>query len=140
MTWTVCGDCTQLKGTVDRPNRSLALGLDGMYQACACDERDESTWRGYDFNLDRELCRVCALDVVPSGSKWSRWLCSTCVRLVGETNDRWGVCIIPVGRHSLVNGVGLRGGGWNHRGRAVRRVPAVVSGALALTPMTSGPP
>ena len=54
MAWMVCGECGQVKGDVDRPNRSLAMGLT-MYQACACEQRDEPRWRGYDFNLAREL-------------------------------------------------------------------------------------
>ena len=42
----------------------------------------------------------------PSGSKWSVWFCDACQHRVSTLNGSVGRCVIPIGRHSLMNGVG----------------------------------
>ncbi|MGH9004999.1 MAG: hypothetical protein ACRDYV_17905, partial [Acidimicrobiia bacterium] len=70
----------------------------------------QSRWPGHDHNTVGELCRCCALRLVQSGSKWSVWLCRPCLGMVKNLNDQSGRCVFPIGRHSLMNGVGYRAG------------------------------
>jgi len=44
---------------------------------------------------------------LPSGSRWSVWFCEAYQQRVLALNRRIGLSMIPIGRHSLMNGVGL---------------------------------
>ncbi|HVA10428.1 MAG TPA: hypothetical protein VNG12_27250, partial [Acidimicrobiales bacterium] len=99
----VCGSCHQVRGTA----------LAGFHQRCACEpvpDPDEPRF-GQDFLMAAELCRCCGLVLLPSGSRWSVWFCPPCTRLARSFNEQLGRCVIPIGRHSLMNGVGLKGTG-----------------------------
>jgi hypothetical protein len=63
-----------------------------------------------DFPTPAELCRCCGQELLQSGSRWSVWFCSECKRRVRTLNERAGTCVVPVGRHSIMNGVFIRGG------------------------------
>ena len=86
----------------------------GLVQWCACDRaaspEPQPRWPHFDHNTAAELCRCCGLRLVESGSKWSVWLCRPCLGLVKAMNDEAGRCVFPIGRHSLMNGVGYRAG------------------------------
>lgn len=58
-----------------------------------------------DFDLPAELCRCCGQQLLMSGTRWSVWFCDSCKRRVVALNHRAGACVIPIGRHSLMNGV-----------------------------------
>jgi hypothetical protein len=55
-----------------------------------------------------ELCRCCGLVPLRSGSRWSVWLCEECKRRVLALNRRFGRAVVPIGRHSLMNGISLQ--------------------------------
>lgn len=61
-----------------------------------------------DFLLPAELCRCCARVLLTSGSKFSIWFCDPCRDRARDLNAAAGRCVIPQGRHTLVNGVGLK--------------------------------
>jgi len=112
---------------------------------CGCDPK-QPPWNGYDYNSFAELCQGCAAAVVSSGSRWSPFFCDDCKARVRAYNESVGTCVIPLGRHSMMNGVGLpvavakkprevekfvkglfgfMGGAerlWSYRGTRVRRV------------------
>ncbi len=100
----VCLDCGELRGP----------WASGLVQWCACDRaaspKPQPRWPSHDHNTVGELCRCCGLRLVASGSKWSLWLCRPCLGLVRAMNDQAGRCVFPIGRHSLMNGVGYRVG------------------------------
>jgi hypothetical protein len=100
----ICGQCYELKGPV--PGRS-----DGAQQLCSCSPMEvhcaQPTW-GSDHNTYAELCRCCGLVLLKSGSKWSLWFCSPCKDVVQDLNQAAGRCVIPIGRHSLMNNVAAR--------------------------------
>lgn len=100
----ICGSCRTLKGPV--PDRS-----DGARQLCECapteNHRAEPLWGG-DFNTYAELCHCCGLVLLRSGSRWSVWFCEPCKRSVVALNRAAGRCLIPIGRHSLMNRVAAR--------------------------------
>ena len=104
----LCTACGHLRGPWRRPGR----GADVLVQRCLCErdagEESQPRWPGYDHNTVAELCRCCALTLVRSGSKWSVWFCGDCLSRVRALNQRAGRCVVPIGRHSLLNGIGLR--------------------------------
>lgn len=66
--------------------------------------RAQPLW-GTDFNWYAEVCRCCGLVLLPSGSKFSCWFCGPCDAAVWALNQSAGRCVIPVGRHSFMNGI-----------------------------------
>lgn len=80
---------------------------DDSAQRCACDRRDQSGWPGYDYNEHTCLCHCCMREPLRSGSRWSVWFCEACKQRVLALNRRIGLSVIPIGRHSLMNGIGL---------------------------------
>jgi hypothetical protein len=58
-----------------------------------------------DFDCPAELCRCCGQQLLRSGSRWSVWFCTPCKKRVFSLNHRARTCVIPIGRHSLMNGV-----------------------------------
>jgi hypothetical protein len=68
---------------------------------------DEKHWPGRDFHDLIELCRCCAAELVASGLRWSPFLCRECQRLAQKFNSSLGVCAVPIGANSVMNGVSL---------------------------------
>ena len=102
----VCGECGELR---ERPDGQLPA----VRQLCACEERELRAagargiprWPGYDFNLQAELCRLCASEVLRSGHRFCVWFCRPCLVASRNANERLGRYLIPVGRHSVHAGV-----------------------------------
>ncbi len=69
---------------------------DERTQRCACEPKEPPAI---------ELCRGCAAATIPSGSKWSVLFCDACKERVVAYNRAAGGCAIPIGRHSLMNGI-----------------------------------
>jgi hypothetical protein len=100
--FVVCTACGELRGAWGRYDGELEFE-----QRCDChraEERDER-WPGFDHNTVAELCRCCGLEGLKSGSKWSVWFCRDCLDRVKDLNGAAGRCVVPIGRHSLMNGV-----------------------------------
>lgn len=101
-TYTLCGTCHSLQGgPIGR------VGPAEVRQLCHCATADEHAAqpRIGDHNTKLELCRCCAVEALPSGSRWSGWFCGECKPRVTTLNRRSGRCVVPIGRHSLMNGV-----------------------------------
>ena len=98
----ICHRCLLLKGQV--PGRT-----DGARQFCDCTplevRRAQPRWGG-DFNTYAELCRCCGLVLLRSGSRFSTWFCPQCLEAIKALNRSAGRCLVPIGRHSFMNGVG----------------------------------
>ncbi len=62
-----------------------------------------------DFPTALELCYCCASNVIPSGSKFSSFFCDACRTNIVRLRDAVGSAVIPLGRHSLMNGIALHG-------------------------------
>jgi hypothetical protein len=99
----VCRSCTDLRGHVVLPDGPKAT------QHCACPHGNTPRWPGCDFDRAAELCRCCCGALVASGSRWSSFFCDKCRVPVRELNEACGYAMIPVGRHSIMNGCSLRG-------------------------------
>ena len=109
----VCSSCLDIYGFV-----YLKSGI--FYQKCnpkcpvrdlketmPITEKEQAKWEGYDYNQTLTLCYCCGAEQLRSGSRWSVWFCESCNKRVREFNQAMGVSLIPIGRHSLMNGIGL---------------------------------
>lgn len=100
--YAVCGTCHSVRG-------GPIGSLDGVqvHQLCHCATADEHADqpRIFDHNTKFELCRCCAVEALQSGSRWSVWFCGECKPRITALNQRSGRCVVPIGRHSLMNGV-----------------------------------
>jgi hypothetical protein len=100
----ICIKCFELRGEIY-----------GWHHLCDC-EREAYRAAGRevprcgDLSNKTELCRCCALYLIPSRSRWSSFFCPECKERVFELNRRAGRCVIPVGRHSIMNGVFYKAG------------------------------
>lgn len=99
----ICPKCHELYGQVRLGNHKTEK------QVCLCDRRNKKKWDGYDFNRKYEICYCCGLEIIPSGSRWSTFYCRDCKDIIVELNKEVGQCIIPIGRHSMMNGIVLTG-------------------------------
>jgi hypothetical protein len=98
----VCGECFCLfGGTI--PNRQLCQ--------CASEEEhralSEECHRisGTYWHFEAELCRCCAAELVDTRTKYARWFCAKCLIFAHHVNRTFASCVIPIGWHSIVNGV-----------------------------------
>lgn len=100
--FVICPQCHELRGG--------PIGVvDGatINQLCECTPalQRQAQRRVFDFNTAVEFCRCCATEALRSGSRWSVWFCEPCKNRVAKLNHDAGRCIVPIGRHSVVNGV-----------------------------------
>ncbi|HET8526107.1 MAG TPA: hypothetical protein VFM81_05660 [Actinomycetota bacterium] len=100
--FVLCGTCLDLF-------EELPAAGSPTPQRCRCRSTDEPVWPGHDFNEHLHLCECCRLVPLRSGSRWSVWFCGDCKSEVMDLNRLVGHCVIPIGRHSLMAGVGLAG-------------------------------
>lgn len=82
-------------------NRDLKEGM-------PLSEKKQKRWDGFDFNEFVTLCYCCGAELLKSGSRWSEFFCEPCKKRVLEFNQAMGTSVIPIGRHSLMNGIGLK--------------------------------
>ncbi len=97
----VCCECFALRDPEVRDD-----GHPPQLCDCAPQEVRDAQPRFGDFNKRAELCYVCGLTLISSGSRWSPFHCRECMRRVQDLNASVGLLIVPIGRHSLMNGVG----------------------------------
>jgi hypothetical protein len=99
----LCRECLGLRGPCFD-----SFGRCERTQRCACEPK-EPLWTGYDYNCAIELCHLCGAATVRSGSRWSLFFCARCSTPVNAYNRAAGAVVIPIGRHSIMNGVVLSG-------------------------------
>jgi hypothetical protein len=105
----ICPRCRALHGPWSR-NAEPA-----RFQECTCEIRKRPAreknpeWKGWDVAQAVELCRCCGVVPLRSGSRWSVWLCEECKPRALELNGRAGRPIVPIGRHSMMHGIGISG-------------------------------
>jgi hypothetical protein len=72
------------------------------------EDEEQEIWAWADFNRNVDLCYCCGQELIRSGTKWSVWFCGECKGRVVALNMAMSKTVIPIGRHSLMSGVGLR--------------------------------
>jgi hypothetical protein len=92
--------CGRLRGPVQRR---------GRWQSCA-DEDSPERWKDCDVSSAHDLCIVCFKGTAGGVSRWA-WLgCEDCRAINDALARSWGFRPLALGRHSLMNGIGVRGG------------------------------
>ncbi len=102
----VCLECFNLRGS-----------FEGTEHRCDCVPRDdrwrERVWPHADIPALVDLCNLCARATMKSGSRYTWLVCDDCLavnRTVGSVLGSSGRGALPVGRHSIMNGVRFGGG------------------------------
>ena len=80
-----------------------------QWQSCTCEDTPQQ-WQGYDVSRARDLCIVCFRDTAGGSSKWAWTACENCREVNTAIQRRSGVRPFALGRHSLMNGIGIHGG------------------------------
>jgi hypothetical protein len=117
----VCLGCTWIYGPWSNDSNTYV-------QRCECrrkEFKDEPRWERFDFNEVVELCRCCGQDLLQSGSRWSVWFCVPCQTRVSELNSDCQRTVIPIGRHSLMHGIGISGSEIKDRSQIESKVAKV---------------
>lgn len=100
--------CGGLRGPLQRPNR-FHPELPVKWQSC----RDEDTpqkWETADVSREFDLCIICFRATAGGQSRWAWLACENCREVNKSIELRWSVRPFPLGRHSMMNGIGVRGG------------------------------
>jgi len=100
--------CGGLRGPLQR--RSPAhLELSVRWQSCR-DEDSPEKWEGFDVSREYDLCIICFRATAGGGSRWAWLACEDCRAVNTAVESKWGFRPFALGRHSLMNGIGVRGG------------------------------
>ena len=103
------------------------------WQSCRCED-DPVRWPGCDVSRAKDLCIVCLRGTAGGVSRYSWLACPDCRTVNDELGWRYGVRPLALGRHSLMNGVSVRGGQAQEATRA--QVDRLVSFARGLQWLT----
>ena len=79
------------------------------WQSCRCEDNPKK-WEGYDVSREKDLCVVCFRGTAGGASRWAWLACRHCREVNTAIGQRSGVRPLNLGRHSLMNGIGIRGG------------------------------
>lgn len=100
--------CGGIRGPLQQPSRAYPH-LPVPWQSCR-DEDHPEKWEGADVSRSADLCVICFRATAGGISRWSWLACGTCREVNESISARWGFKPFPLGRHSLMNGIGIRGG------------------------------
>lgn len=92
--------CGRLRGPLYR-------GTSILWQSCP-DEDAPQEWEGCDVSSQFELCIICYRATAGGTSRWSWLACDNCRAINDRIGTVWGVRPFALGRHSLMNGIGVR--------------------------------
>lgn len=90
----ICSTCHELVDR-DRPDR--------REQQCRCQPNPDALPIEGDFSQRGILCRCCATEALPSGSRWLVHSCRECQLLATGVSVWYGRVIFPTGIHTIVN-------------------------------------
>lgn len=99
--------CGRLRGPV--PPTCKWPHLHGRWQSCP-DEDSPERWPGCDVSREHDLCIICFRATAGGHTRWSWLACYDCLAVNTELESSWGFRPFALGRHSLMNGIGVRGG------------------------------
>jgi hypothetical protein len=107
---------TDRRGRAHRPavlEVCLACGelrapFEGFDNLCECDRDvwDETPLpRAGDLSSNVDVGQSCISVLAPGSSRWRLYHCRDCMRAVACLNRLAGRCVVPIGPHSIMNGV-----------------------------------
>jgi hypothetical protein len=100
--------CGGLRGPMQRRSQSYPH-LPVRCQSCQCEDSPEK-WEGCDVSRQFDLCIICFRATAGGTSRWSWLACDNCRAVNKAIESSRGVRPFALGRHSLMNGIGVRGG------------------------------
>lgn len=94
----ICTKCGQLRTT------------GGHVDLCGCQPHPATEdVREVESRIPCRLCAVCGLTLTNGGhSRWTSLLCRSCIQRAKAVNSAGGQLVIPIGIHSIMNGVSLK--------------------------------
>ena len=112
----VTGDADPERGRLHRPEHlqlcTACARLRGPYDdydnLCRC---DDDAWdrhpapRCGDLSGNAHLCSSCVTALAPGSSRWTVYYCKACGPHVFVLNRLAGRCLVPIGPHSIMNGI-----------------------------------
>lgn len=101
--------CGLIRGPVYRKRSGAYVGWPGKWQSCP-DEDSPQVWEGHDVSREYDLCIICVRATAGGTSRWSWLACDDCRAVNRALESAWGFRPFALGRHSLMNGIGVRGG------------------------------
>ncbi|MDA4100405.1 hypothetical protein BST34_09680 [Mycolicibacterium monacense DSM 44395] len=98
--------CGGLRGPLQRrspsqPDRPV------RWQSCG-DEDHPVRWEDADVSREHDLCIICFRGTAGGRSRWSWLACGDCRSVNAAIENVWGFRSFALGRHSLMNGIGVR--------------------------------
>ena len=108
----LCPDCGEISGFL-----RYAQGGPFKLQTCSCrdlpvrpeDAEDFRRFFRLDFPSAVTLCACCGQILMKNGSRFSPFCCEGCRKFIMAYNSLKGVVVVPMGRHSMMNGLQLSG-------------------------------
>jgi hypothetical protein len=98
--------CGGLRGPV--PSTCKWDHLHGRWQSCL-DEDSPEKW-SCDVSRALDLCIICCRGTAGGPTRWSWLACADCLAVNKALESAWGFRPFALGRHSLMNGISVRGG------------------------------
>lgn len=80
-----------------------------LWQSCR-HEDNPAKWESADVSRLHDLCIVCFRATAGGITRWSWLACENCRAVNNAIAEVWGFRPFALGRHSLMNGIGVRGG------------------------------
>ena len=81
----------------------------GRWQSCLCEDHPQK-WTDCDVSREKDLCIICFRGTAGGTSRWSWRACDTCRAVNDTVGSAVGARPFALGRHSVMNGIGVRGG------------------------------
>jgi hypothetical protein len=94
----VCTTCGQL--------RSVDVDASIRPDRCQCIERHDDRFDAEDL-IACSICASCALTIVRGHTRWHLLHCEECRGQVHQLNQNAGRLVVPIGIHTIVNGLAL---------------------------------
>ena len=98
--------------SVHIPCGGLRGPVHGRWQSCGCEDSPDR-WEGCDVSREKDLCVICFRATAGGTSRWSWLACADCRRVnasIASLESKYGDHPFALGRHSLMNGIGVGGG------------------------------
>lgn len=80
-----------------------------LWQSCRCEDHPLK-WPRADVSREHDLCIICFRATAGGVSRWAWLACEDCREVNAKLPRRYGVRSFPLGRHSIMNGISVRGG------------------------------
>jgi hypothetical protein len=106
----ICKSCLKLYGNLilkNDNNKSPETIWHSMNCKCKNDKKEtvDPEKTASDAKTSVEFCQCCSMELINFGSKYSSFFCEDCMNLATFYNKISGKNLIPLGKHSLLNGI-----------------------------------